>query len=51
MQVRVRFIDIGGTEDCQKSRLSKVPDDLAAIPYMAFYCTLSEDAVKLQYEV
>lgn len=48
--IRVQFVDLGQTEDCPKSRLSKLPPEYETIPYMAFHCTLSEEKIKVQYE-
>ena len=50
-QVRVQYIDLGKTEDCPISRLSNLPRGYDSIPFMAFHCALSEEEIKIDYEV
>ena len=42
---------MGRHEDHLKSKLFRVPELLAAIPHMAFHCTIFEEKVKLSYVV
>lgn len=51
LQVTIRLVDVGKTEDCPKSRLMLVPEHLAVIPYMAFSCTFFKRPVQLDYQV
>ena len=50
-QVRVQYIDYGKTEDCPINRLSNLPRGYESIPYMAFHCALSDEEIKIDYEV
>lgn len=50
-QVRVQYIDYGKTEECPISRLSNLPSGYESIPYMAFHCALSDEEIKIDYEV